>query len=264
MLRIPPSDLPMHCDDRTIIPAATVIIFRHSRTNGSPELLMVQRSNEMRFAGGAAVFPGGRVDPADHELARRILPDDPPEMGAARIAAIRETLEETGLMVATRQPIAAAEVASARKLLLASGRLETVIDHYSWELVPSDLTLFAHWCPLMERAFDTRFFITDLGTGAVDIEVDSTENTHLFWASAVEALKMADRGEISVIYPTHRNLERLAQFEDYGAALSDIANYPVERVIPTTEDRDDGQWLVIDKRHGYPVCSQNMTSARRG
>lgn len=254
----------MPADGPTVVPAATVVIFRHAPTGGAPDLLMVQRAKEMRFAGGAAVFPGGRVDPADRELARRLLPDEAEEIAAARIAAIRETLEETGLMIATRHPVGADEAAAARALLLEDGRLDTVLERFGWDLEPDALTLFAHWCPLRDRAFDTRFFVTDLGTGAVDIAVDATENTSLFWASAAQALEMADRGEISVIFPTRRNLERLAQYSAHADALADIAAHPVSRVHSSNETRQDGEWIVIPEGHGYPVRGQLKATAQRG
>ncbi|MGE4304470.1 MAG: NUDIX hydrolase [Novosphingobium sp.] len=259
-----PSHLPMPPEAPAVVPAATVVIFRHAADGGAPELLMVQRSREMRFAGGAAVFPGGRVDHADRELARKLMPDEAEEIAAARIAGIRETLEETGLVIATRAPVSAAEAAAARDMLLETGKLAPVLDHYGWELEPEALTLYAHWCPLWDKAFDTRFFVTDLGTGSVDITVDATENTRLFWASAAEALAMAERGEISVIFPTHRNLERLAQFASYADALANIAAHPVSRVHPGTEEREDGEWIVIPDGHGYPVLGQCKTTARRG
>ncbi|HUD30905.1 MAG TPA: NUDIX domain-containing protein [Novosphingobium sp.] len=259
-----PSDQPMPTDGPSVVPAATVVIFRRAADGGPPDVLMVQRAKEMRFAGGAAVFPGGRVDPADRDLARRLLPDEAEEIAAARIAAIRETLEETGLMIATRQPVGAAEAAAARALLLETGRLDTVLDRFGWELEPGALTFFAHWCPLWDKAFDTRFFVTDLGTGAVDIAVDATENTRLFWTSAAQALDMADAGDISVIFPTRRNLERLAQYACHDDALADIAAHPVARIHPALEDRDDGEWLVIAAGHGYPVLGQPKATARRG
>src|SRR6185369_8831284 len=81
------------------VPAATLVVFRRAAGGGPPELLMVERSAGMRFAAGAAVFPGGRIDPADHELADMAAPAHlPRDEAAARIAAIRETLEEAGLM----------------------------------------------------------------------------------------------------------------------------------------------------------------------
>ena len=244
-----PSHLPMPPEAPAVVPAATVVIFRHAADGGAPELLMVQRSREMRFAGGAAVFPGGRVDHADRELARKLMPDEPEEIAAARIAGIRETLEETGLVIATRAPVSAAEAATARDMLLETGKLAPVLDHYGWELEPEALTLYAHWCPLWDKAFDTRFFVTDLGTGSVDITVDATENTRLFWASAAEALAMAERG---------------AQFASYEDTLANIAAHPVSRVHPGTEEREDGEWIVIPDGHGYPVLGQCKTTARRG
>lgn len=264
MLPAIPSDQPMPPGPPSVVPAATVVIFRHARDGGPPELLMVQRAREMRFAGGATVFPGGRVDPADRELARSLLPGEPEEMAAARIAGIRETLEETGLMIATRAPVSAAEAAAGRQMLLETGTLAPVLAHFGWNLAPETLALYAHWCPLWDKAFDTRFFVTDLGTGAVDVQVDATENTRLFWASAAGALEMAQRGEISVIFPTHRNLERLAQYASYAEALADIAAHPVSRIYPGSEERADGEWLIIPDGHGYPVRGQPKATALRG
>jgi len=254
----------MPADAPKVVPAATLVIFRSRGEPGPPELLMVQRAREMRFAGGAAVFPGGRVDEADRELARAILPKEPAEVASACIAAIRETLEETGLMVATRQPVSAAQARAAREMLLQDGRLAPVLERFGWTLRPEALTFFAHWCPLWDKAFDTRFFITDLGTGDVEVTVDATENTRLFWTSARDALEMADKGEIAVIFPTHRNLERLAQFATFADALSDAAAHPVRRVHPGREMRADQEWLVIPDGHGYPVLGEPLATAQRG
>lgn len=264
MLPTVPSDEPMPPGASTVVPAATVVIFRKGPESGPPQLLMVQRSREMRFAGGAVVFPGGRVDPADRELARALIPGEPEEIAAARIASIRETLEETGLMIATRAPVSAAQAAAARHMLLDTGALAPVLERFGWELMPEAMTLYAHWCPLWDKAFDTRFFVTDLGTGTVDVTVDATENTRLFWASAAEALDMTAKGEISVIFPTHRTLERLAQYASFDDALADIAAHPVARIHPGTEMREDGEWLIIPDGHGYPVRGQPSMTALRG
>lgn len=255
---------PIPPDGPKVVPAATVVIFRNCPEGGAPELLMVQRAEEMRFAGGAAVFPGGRVDPEDRELARRLAPDGDPEVNAARIAGIRETLEETGLLIATREPVGAGEAAEARAMLHAGGALAPVLDHFGWHLDLSRLTLFAHWCPPIDKAFDTRFFIADVGTGAVEIQVDATENTRLFWASAGRVLELADQGEISVIFPTRRNIERLALFGSYAEAREQVRQFPVQRIHPNTEDRDGEPWLVVPEGHGYPVLGQPLATAKRG
>ncbi|MEW9855413.1 NUDIX hydrolase [Novosphingobium sp. M1R2S20] len=258
-----PADGPMPPDGPEVIPAATVVIFRRSES-GPPQLLMVQRSREMRFAGGAAVFPGGKVDPEDRQLAARLFPEADAEITAARVAAIRETLEETGLAIGVRERVSAAQAREARGVLLEQGQLAPVLEAFGWTIEPEKLTLYAHWCPPFARAFDTRFFVTDLGTGDVEITVDETENTHLFWASASAALQMAEEGQISVIFPTLRNLERLAQFQTFEAALQDIARHPVRRICPTRVEREGEVWLEIAEGHGYPVLGQPLASAKRG
>lgn len=257
------SDKPAVLEGLATVPAATVIIFRDAPI-GPPQLLMVQRAKEMRFAGGAAVFPGGKVDPADRVLAAELMPHDDQEIAAARIAAIRETLEETGLVVAIREAVTAEAAAQARKLLLAQGTLATVLETFGWTMDPDRLTLYTHWCPPWDGAFDTRFFIVNLGTGAVDIEIDATENTRLFWASAEEALGLAERGEIKLIFPTVRNLERLAQHGKYADVLQDLARHPVAMIIPRRTERDGEAWIEIEEGRGYPVLSQRAATARRG
>lgn len=247
-----------------VIPAATVVIFRNCPAGGPPELLMVQRSKQMRFAGGAAVFPGGRIDPADRELALQLAPDADPLLASARVAGIRETLEETGLAVALKTPVSAGEAAEARALLLETGALLPVLERFGWQLDLDRLVPFAHWCPQIDGAFDTRFFLTDLGTGAVDVAVDATENTRLFWGSAAGVLALADAGEVSVIFPTRRNLDRLALFGSFDEACAQTAQYPVRMIWPERAMREGEAWLVIPDGHGYPVTAEPMSSVRRG
>ena len=99
------------------IPAATLVVVRE-RSSGPPELLMVERAEEMAFAGGALVFPGGRIDAADERFAALLgLGDD----GSARVAAIRETLEETAVPAALA-PVPSAEQALALQAALIAGR----------------------------------------------------------------------------------------------------------------------------------------------
>jgi 8-oxo-dGTP pyrophosphatase MutT (NUDIX family) len=259
-----PTHGPMPADGPKVVPAATVIIFRNAADGGPPELLMVQRAREMRFAGGAAVFPGGRIDPEDRELAARLDPDEDPEVSASRVAGIRETLEETGLMIATQELVTGAEAADARGFLLEQGALEPVLERHGWTLDFSRLVLFAHWCPPMDKAFDTRFFVTNLGTGAVDIQVDATENTRLFWASAKRVQELNDAGEVSVIFPTRRNIDRLALFGSYEEALAQIEQFPVSRIHASIEMRDGVKWLAIPDGHGYPVLAQELEKISRG
>ncbi len=247
-----------------VAPAATIIIFRKGVAADAPEILMVQRAREMRFAGGAAVFPGGRIDPSDRALAQKLAPDADPEVTSAKIGGIRETLEETGLVIATRSPVTAKEAVEARAMLLEHEDMAPVLDRFGWELDLDSLIFFAHWCPPRDNAFDTRFFVTDLGTGAVDIEVDATENTHLFWTTAQNALDMHESGEISVIFPTMRNLERLARFHSFEDACRSAATFPPRRMSAQREIIDGEDWVTIPDGRGYPILGQPHSLARRG
>lgn len=222
----------------------------------------------MRFAGGATVFPGGRIDPADHELAARLDTGLDPEEAAARIAAVRETLEETGLAVGLDGVISGVAAGEARRMLEREGTLAPVLEAFGWQLALDRLIPFARWCPRhhgIVRNFDTRFYLADLGTGAVDVEVDATENRHLFWASADEALRLASKGDIRVIFPTRRNLERLAQFQDFEQCRRHALDFPVQTLYPSVEIREDGtRWLTIPPGFGYPVLAEPVETAARG
>lgn len=249
------------------IPAATLVVFRRAPGGGAPELLMVERSSALVFAGGAAVFPGGRIDPADFELARTLGAADEDDLAdsAARIAAIRETLEETGLVTGLTAPVDAAAARGARALLADVGELGIVLSAMDWTLDLQALVPFARWRPdhAGMRNFDTRFYLTDLGKGAVEIAVDRTENTHLFWATAQGALDLADEGRIEVIFPTRRNLERLAQFGDFAAARAHVAQYPSRLITPQVVTNGKQRQLCIPEDAGYPVTAEPLGSVRR-
>lgn len=247
------------------IPAATVVVFRHGRGGSAPEFLMLVRSRTMTFAGGAAVFPGGRVDEADRALAATLGTTDEDE-AAHRIAAVRETLEESGLAIGMTGVIDASRAAHARALLLEQGALAPVLDAMEWQLDLDALLPFARWHPVNERiprVFDTRFYLADLGTGAVDVTVDETENTRLFWTTAEQALARADAGDLTVIYPTRRNLERLARFADFAAAARECAAIPVRKIVPFFELREGEPWICIPDDAGYPVTGEPIESAQR-
>ena len=249
------------------IPAATVVVFRNSRSGGAPEILMVTRSRSMTFAGGAAVFPGGRVDEADYVLARQLLSGLAEDEAAHRIAAIRETLEETGLVIGMRGSVDADSARRARAMLLTEGTLAPVIEALEWRIDVDAVLPFARWFPKNERiprVFDTRFYLADLGTGAVDITVDETENTRLFWTSAQDALDAADRGELTIIFPTRRNLERLAQFADFADAIEHCGQFGAKLITPCLEVRGGQRWLCIPEDAGYPVTAELLDDAMRG
>jgi len=252
------------------IPAATIIIFRNAPDGGAPEILMTVRSRNMVFAGGMAVFPGGRVDQSDFSLGEDLAAQSggviAADEAAHQIAAIRETLEETGLALGLAGSINADNAAKARMMLEEKNELPPVLDAFGWSLDLSQITPFARWYPKNERlprVYDTRFYLANLGTGEVDISTDNSENTRLFWVSAQGALDMAERGEIKVIFPTRRNLERLALFASFEEARAQAEAIPVKTIVPQIDDNNGQPLLTIMEDAGYPITSELLSSAAR-
>lgn len=249
-------------------PAATVVVFRRNADGGPPQLLLLERSGAMAFAGGATVFPGGAVDPADRALAKS-LPEAAgldPDDAAARIAAVREALEESGLVVGVKGTVTGPRAIDARRRLLAGETLGAILADEGWAIDFDSLIPFARWWPRHReiRVYDTRFYLADVGTGALDLAADATETQHLFWATAQEALDLADAGRIKVIFPTRRNLERLALWPDFAAVRDHALATPIQTISPWMEERDGVRWLVIPSDAGYPVDGEPLDGAARG
>jgi len=242
------------------IPAATLILFRPAPRGGPPELLMVERSRAMAFAPGALVFPGGRVEPGDAALAGD-APDDTRGEGAARMAAIRETLEEAGLPAGLVPP-PPPRALDAIRAGLASGRdFAGLLADAGCAPAPDALVPFARWRPAhrLTRVFDARFYLAEAPAG-YEAGVDGTENARLLWTTAADALA----GGATLIFPTRRNLERLAMFDGYAAAVAHARTYPVRTIVPWVEERDGIPWLCIPDDLGYPVTAEPLEKGLRG
>ena len=258
-------------------PAATIIVV-HDNENGPPEFLMVERSGKMAFAAGAAVFPGGRVDPGDYKLARTFLGrsdsetqiiadyDEALEDMAGRIAAIRETVEEAGYPVAMAEPASPEAIAAIRAEAGIASDFAANAQRFGLQIQPEVLTYFARWRPPFNEAriFDTRFYLARATLPKEAAIVDATENRKLFWASASQVLEQADKGAIKIIFPTRRNLEKLAQCGNYAELVEHAAQYPAALIIPFVEERGGETHLCVPDDMGYPVTSEPIKGAMRG
>lgn len=246
--------------------AATAVIVR-DMVGGAPELLMMERAATMAFAAGALVFPGGGVDDRDRALAAQLAHGLEPEEAAARIAAIRETIEESGLGIGLTGDVHGDALIAIRAGLLTGAALGDVLADHGIGLALGDLEPFARWHPSPRekaiRVYDTRFYLARAPEGQI-ARVDATENVRLFWSSAAATLARCDAGEGHVIFPTRRNLERLAQFDSFDALVGHARSIPVEKVSPWFEDRDGEAHLCIPAHLGYPVTSEPMRRVRRG
>ena len=245
------------------IPAATLILLRDV-PGGPPEIPMIGRGAHLAFAASRMVFPGGRVDDDDRILAGRadLLVEgsviDQDEL-AHRIAAVRETIEEIGLAPGIDRIDGLAQLAAIRAALHAGEPFSLILEQHYLRLDPHALHPFARWLPEHElsRRFDTRFYIArapELGEAVAD----GTESTHIIWGTAAEHLASG-----KMIFPTIRNLERVALAGDFDDALAFAQSYPIDMVTPWFEERDGERWLHINADLGYPVTCQRLSEIQR-
>ena len=246
--------------DDPAIPAATLIVVRE--TAGDPELLMVERAAGMAFAGGALVFPGGRIDDGDREVAASWGLDD----GADRIAVIRETIEETAIPVGVAPLPSSSDMLAIQQALIADRPLAELLGEFGLTLDPSALIAFARWLPnfKVSRRFDTLFFVARAPEGDWRPNPIEGECTGAFWIRAAEVLEREQRGEARLMFPTRRNLERLAQHRTFADIAADAAAHTVEPITPWVEQVNGEKFVTIPEGLGYPVTQEKLDALWRG
>ncbi|WP_166038068.1 NUDIX domain-containing protein [Sphingosinicella sp. YJ22] len=238
------------------VPAATLVLMRDV-AHGPPELLMMERPGHMAFAAGALVFPGGRIDAQDHAAAERLGGD------AARIAAVRETIEETGIVPVSG--LVSGQVETLRTGLFAGRDFADLLAEAGTALDLAGLVPFARWCPNFRetRRFDATFFLAAAPDGVGEPSPQPGEVTRAFWASAKDVLAELESDRAHAIFPTRRNLERLARYGSFAEARADAERREVRMITPWVEQRDGVPWVCIPDDLGYPVTAELLETARR-
>lgn len=241
------------------IPAATLIVVRE-REDCAPELLMVERAEGMAFAAGALVFPGGRIDQADRELATA-LGIDP-----AAVAAVRETLEETAVPVALTPAPSPERALDLQAALVSDQPFAALLKGAALGIDADALTPFARWVPKFHavRRFDTLFFLARCPPGDWQPRVVEGECAGADWISAAEVLEREARGEARLIFPTRRTLERLAQHSTFDEIRADALSHPIEPVTPWVEERGGEKFITIPANLGFPVTQEKLDGLWRG
>ena len=243
------------------IPAATLVVMREAGA-GPPELLIVTRAQRMAFAGGAIVFPGGRIDEADCALAAALSRTGD---GAARVAAIRETIEESGVPAGLTPAPEEAVARAMQDALHAGAPFRDLLEQERLRLDLDALVPFARWKPAFvhARIFDTLFFLARVPAGEWRPRHQPGECEDALWMTAAEALARIEAGTASAIFPTKRNLERLARFASFDQAVADAASRPLELITPWVEERAGEPHVCIPEGLGYPVTSEPLATAFR-
>lgn len=244
--------------------AATVLLLREA--GGGMEIFMVQRNRQIEFSSGALVFPGGSMDPGDREVAA-----DPSlvaqgggfdvDAAAIRVAGIRETFEESGIMLA-RPRGSGALISAAQLAALEPQRVALHEEKIGFgdilrqnALLPAIdlLAPFAHWItPVnLPKRFDTHFLLALAPADQVG-KHDGNESVDSVWLSPKEALDSAESGRFNLPFPTVRNLIKLDKLGTARAAMDFARATPVVTVIPEMSRNEDGSTrLRIPIEAGY-------------
>lgn len=190
---------------RVARPASTICLLRD--TARGVEVLMVRRSPDARFMGGAWVFPGGVVDDCDDgALAHEAVVSVDAALLRWRAAAVRELVEETGVWLLERS-VAATPVRPVGAQIFA--RAIELGDRFAG----NSLRYFANWITpaLLPVRFDTRFFAAVVPSGVAPA-VDGDELVDAEWIGPGDALGRGRDGRWLVAFPTRRTLADLSQF----------------------------------------------------
>jgi len=249
----------------TPVPAATVLLIRD--TDDGIEVFMVERSNRMHFA-SALVFPGGLVDPEDSEdrLLSRCdgIEGISTEEAALRIAGVRETFEECGVVLARHSSV---------ETVLEGDEAQAFFDKYHTALNAGDvewgeivakedlvlccdrLAYFAHWITPEGRPkrFDTHFFLARMPCRQHAAH-DGNESVQSVWMRPPSAIEAGERDERNVMFPTRLNLELLEHNKTVEDAMAVTADRTIVTVLPKSkpiDGNDDHRIMMIPEAAGY-------------
>ncbi len=181
--------------------------------------------------GGAHVFPGGALDAIDDsDLARDAVSwHGAEEEFPWRAAALRELVEEAGIVVGSASVASGAEGSDVYVEAIASGGR---LDADALEYVSNWVT------PLgPPRRFDTRFYVAAASGEAV---ADNREVFDAIWVRPEEALRAAEEDDWLLEFPTRVHLETFSALPTAAALLERASTMPVERVEPRVIREEDG------------------------
>jgi 8-oxo-dGTP pyrophosphatase MutT (NUDIX family) len=246
-------------------PASTILLLRDG-PDSEIEVFMMVRHYEIDFNSGALVFPGGSVDKGDQEIIQN------PELYSGgegldasalsfRIAAIRETFEESGILLARARGSKvlidarrASEIEAGHRSELCEGKttFRKVLADSGILLALDELVPYAHWITPegVPKRFDTWFFLAAAPPEQVGAH-DGRESTDSIWLSPREALAGGESGRFKLPFPTTRNLIRLGKQPGVRAALDEAGGRPIVTVMPVVTKVDGGRRLRIPLEAGY-------------
>jgi 8-oxo-dGTP pyrophosphatase MutT (NUDIX family) len=243
-------------------PASTILLLRDA-----PELqvLMVKRHHQIDFASGALVFPGGKshegdADPAWSDYASGWTGLDPVQR-TLRVAAVREVYEEAGILLAHKRDGSGGAIVTeaAERAAVDRGAIAflDVVRRQDLALALGALTVFARWITpaTMPKRFDTFFYAVAAPEDQIASH-DGHEAVDAEWVTPREALRLAESGERTIIFPTRMNLQLLAEADSAADAIARAGSRSLVPVLPEVIERDGQRLLTIPADAGYGTIAE--------
>ena len=238
-------------------PAATVMLLRDG--DDGMEVFMIVRHEKSDVHAGALVFPGGRVDPEDYELAvdAAVFPAQDgvdAAMATWRVAAVRETFEECGVLLARprgeKALVSAArlrDIEAAHRAALTHGErtFGAMLAAENLVLAPETMVYFAKWITPERRSkrFDVHFFLAAAPSDQVALH-DGHEAVDSVWIAPGTALERARAGTYDLRFPTQMNLQKLGRHQMSARAMDAARASRVVTVMSKPERSADGVRLI--------------------
>jgi len=244
--------------------AATVVLMRGGAQG--PEVYLLRRQVSMEFAAGMCVFPGGGVDPRDFDHTVAWAGPSPADW-AARLgveetlaralvcAAVRETFEESGVLLAGASPESVVEDTTgddweADRVALEARELSFTdfLDRRGLVLRSDLLGVWSGWLtPVFEpKRYRTWFFVAVLPPGQITRDV-STESSSVTWLPALSAVETVENGDMFMLPPTYLTCLDVAQHADPDEVLAEAAGRDVDMFTPEVVPSDsegEGEFVL--------------------
>lgn len=249
-------------------PSSSLIILspaNDTRDGYNYRVVMVRRNDKSSFK-NATVFPGGNVDEADHaaEDPKRVAEDGQivPTLDAFRRCAVRETFEETGILLTT-PPVTfeSGERKRWRAKVHDSGtQFGKLLDHFGTSLDLDALIHYANWITPagLPRRYNTMFFLTTVQSkDTLPARHDAAETLEVMHFTPQEAIRASHKGEILLFPPQMYMLSDLALVKDYSELLSVMRDRPVVTVQPQMKKELAAIVLPGDEARGGPEGARN-------
>lgn len=189
--------------------AATILLGRDH--NDELEVLLLKRNKALAFAGGLWVFPGGKIEPTEIE-------QNPDELSAAKVAAVRETMEETNL-----------------------------------EIDKEQIIFFRHWTtPVIEpRRYATYFFFAGVPATNADVKIDDSEIKEHLWITPQKAIDKLKAGKLAMLPPTLMSLQLIKKCKTVADAKKLLQQEEPIFVLPVLQSEGGKMICMYQGDAGY-------------